>query len=106
VSRVNVLSVFRQLWCLRTRDWRDSLGIDTQTPADFAIQVTPERMPLQGNLDPQVLIVGGEAMDAAARDVIASFKGAPHVFNLGHGITPQATPENVERLINVVKARA
>lgn len=83
-----------------------ALGIDTQTPAAFAIAAAPEHMPLQGNLDPQALVVGGEAMDAAAREVIASFKGAPHIFNLGHGITPQATPENVERLIKVVKAGA
>ncbi|MBL8547228.1 MAG: uroporphyrinogen decarboxylase [Hyphomonadaceae bacterium] len=81
-----------------------ALGIDTQTPAEFAIQVAPERMPLQGNLDPQVLIVGGEALDRATRDVMHSFKSAPHIFNLGHGITPQATPENLERLIKVVKA--
>ncbi len=80
-----------------------ALGVDTQTPADFAIAATPEGMPLQGNLDPQTLIVGGEALDRAARDVVAAFKGAPHIFNLGHGITPEATPENLARLIQVVK---
>ncbi len=80
-----------------------ALGVDTQTPADFAIAATPEGMPLQGNLDPQTLIVGGEALDRAARDVVAAFKGAPHIFNLGHGITPEATPENLARLVQVVK---
>lgn len=83
-----------------------AIGIDTQTPADFAIQATPDRMPLQGNLDPQSLVVGGEAMDQAARDVLIAFKDTPHIFNLGHGITPQATPENMERLIKVVKGGA
>lgn len=83
-----------------------ALGVDTQTPAEFAIQVAPERMPLQGNLDPQALVVGGEALDRAARDVILAFQSAPHIFNLGHGITPQATPENMERLIKVVKGGA
>lgn len=80
-----------------------ALGIDTQTPADFAIKAAPKGMPLQGNLDPQTLVVGGEALDRAARDVIEAFKGAPHIFNLGHGITPDATPENMARLIQVVK---
>lgn len=80
-----------------------ALGIDTQTPAAFAIDAAPKNMPLQGNLDPQTLIVGGEALDRAARDVLAAFKGTPHIFNLGHGITPQATPENMARLIQVVK---
>jgi uroporphyrinogen decarboxylase len=83
-----------------------ALGVDTQTPADFAIEVTPEGMPLQGNLDPQTLIVGGEAMDRATRDVLAAFQSAPHIFNLGHGITPEASPENLARLIQVVKGGA
>jgi len=80
-----------------------ALGVDTQTPADYAIAVTPEGMPLQGNLDPQTLIIGGEALERAARDVLIAFKGAPHIFNLGHGVTPEATPENLARLIQVVK---
>ncbi|WP_229255086.1 uroporphyrinogen decarboxylase [Candidatus Viadribacter manganicus] len=80
-----------------------ALGIDTQTPADFAIQAAPSGMPLQGNLDPLALVVGGEALERAARDVLQAFKDAPHIFNLGHGITPQATPENMARLIQVVK---
>lgn len=83
-----------------------ALGVDTQTPADFAIEVTPERMALQGNLDPLALVVGGDAMDRAARDVIDAFKSVPHIFNLGHGITPDATPENLARLIHVVKGGA
>ncbi len=83
-----------------------ALGIDTQTMAAFAIEATPENMPLQGNLDPLALVVGGDALERAARDVLLAFKGTPHIFNLGHGITPQATPENMARLIEVVKAGA
>lgn len=80
-----------------------ALGIDTQIPASFAINAAPKGMPLQGNLDPLALVVGGEALERAARDVIAAFKDVPHIFNLGHGITPQATPENMARLIQAVK---
>ena len=80
-----------------------ALGVDTQTPAAAAIAAAPKGMPLQGNLDPLALVVGGEALERAARDVIEAFKGAPHIFNLGHGITPDATPENMARLIQVVK---
>jgi uroporphyrinogen decarboxylase len=83
-----------------------ALGVDTQTPADFATQVTPERFPLQGNLDPQTLVVGGEVLDRAARDVLIAFQSAPHIFNLGHGITPDATPENVAELVRIVKGGA
>jgi len=80
-----------------------ALDIDTKTPTAAAIAAAPKGMPLQGNLDPLALVVGGDALEKAARDVIEAFKGAPHIFNLGHGITPQATPENMARLIQVVK---
>jgi uroporphyrinogen decarboxylase len=80
-----------------------ALGVDTQTPADFAFKVTPDGMALQGNLDPQTLVVGGEALERAARDVLLAFKSAPHIFNLGHGITPEASPDNVAHLVRLVK---
>lgn len=80
-----------------------ALGVDTQTPADFAFKVTPDGMALQGNLDPQTLVVGGEALERAARDVLLAFKSAPLIFNLGHGITPEASPENVAHLVRLVK---
>jgi uroporphyrinogen decarboxylase len=81
----------------------NALGVDTQTTADFAFEVAPEGMALQGNLDPQTLVVGGNALEHAAREVLIAFKSAPHIFNLGHGITPQATPENLAHLVRVVK---
>ena len=83
-----------------------ALGVDTQTPPAFAIASAPPGMALQGNLDPQTLIVGGGALEDAAKDVLIAFRSAPHIFNLGHGITPDATPENVARLIQVVKGGA
>jgi uroporphyrinogen decarboxylase len=83
-----------------------ALGVDAQTPADFAIEITPERFPLQGNLDPLTLVVGGETLERAARDVLIEFQSAPHIFNLGHGITPDATPENLAHLVRIVKGGA
>jgi len=82
-----------------------AVGIDTQTSADFAIEEAPEGMPLQGNLDPQTLVVGGAVLEDAARDVIAAFELAPHIFNLGHGITPDASPDHVAKLVDIVKGR-
>lgn len=80
-----------------------ALGVDTQTSAAFAMKSAPKGMPLQGNLDPQTLVVGGAALEHAARTVIDAFQDAPHIFNLGHGITPQATPENLAHLVRLVK---
>jgi uroporphyrinogen decarboxylase len=81
----------------------DGLGVDYQTPAAFAREAAPARMPLQGNLDPQLLVAGGKFLEQGVQHVLEAFKGAPHIFNLGHGITPQATPENVAELVRLVK---
>ncbi|MEZ6022752.1 MAG: uroporphyrinogen decarboxylase [Hyphomonadaceae bacterium] len=83
-----------------------ALGVDTQTPADFAYKRAPDGMPLQGNLDPQAVVAGGEALRQAVHDVLIAFRSAPHIFNLGHGITPNASPENVAALVRLVKGGA
>lgn len=80
-----------------------ALGVDTQTPARFARAEAPAGMPLQGNLDPQLLIAGGVALERGAAQVLTAFKDSPHIFNLGHGITPQTPPENVAALIAQIK---
>jgi uroporphyrinogen decarboxylase len=82
-----------------------ALGIDTQTPARFAREQAPAGMALQGNLDPQLLICGGAALEAAARHVLEDFRGSPHIFNLGHGITPQTPPENLGSLLDIIRRR-
>ncbi len=81
----------------------DALGVDTMTPAAFAAEQAPPGMALQGNLDPMLLVAGGAALEEGARQVIEAFRGSPHVFNLGHGITPQATPEHLAALVDLIK---
>jgi uroporphyrinogen decarboxylase len=78
----------------------DAIGLDTSAPSSAAF---PPLMPAQGNLDPQLLVVGGEPLRRGVEDVIGHFRGSPHIFNLGHGITPEATPENVAELVRLVK---
>jgi len=82
-----------------------ALGVDYQTPAAFAREQAPAGMPLQGNLDPQLLVAGGKFLEQGAQHVVEAFKDGPHIFNLGHGITPQATPENVAELVRLVKGQ-
>jgi uroporphyrinogen decarboxylase len=60
-------------------------------------------MPLQGNLDPQLLAVGGAPLATGVRETLTVFRRAPHIFNLGHGITPDANPENVAALLRLVR---
>lgn len=80
-----------------------ALGVDTQTPAWFARAQAPAGMALQGNLDPQLLVCGGDALDKATREVVRAFRASPHIFNLGHGITPQATPDHVSAMLAAVR---
>ncbi|MDX2237645.1 MAG: uroporphyrinogen decarboxylase [Hyphomonadaceae bacterium] len=81
----------------------DAIGLDTSVSSHWAQTALPLNMPRQGNLDPQLLVVGGDALSQGVDDVIAGFAGAPHIFNLGHGITPEADPAHVAALVARVK---
>lgn len=82
----------------------DAMGIDETTSAHWAHRELPEGMPVQGNLDPMVLLAGGEALDRSVRDIMTGFEGRPHVFNLGHGIDKETPIEHVERLLQLVRS--
>jgi uroporphyrinogen decarboxylase len=81
-----------------------AIGCDTAMPLSLmAGALADQGIVVQGNLDPMLMIVGGEAMDRRARQIIDAMKGKRFVFNLGHGITPEASPDNVTRLLNVIR---
>lgn len=82
----------------------DAIGIDETTSVHWAHRELPEGMPVQGNLDPMVLLAGGEALDRAVRNITNGFGGRPHVFNLGHGIDKETPIAHVETLIETVRA--
>jgi uroporphyrinogen decarboxylase len=81
-----------------------AVGLDwTVDPRDARRRVGG-RVALQGNLDPAVLTAPEETVRARARDVLDAFGTSPgHIFNLGHGITPQARPEGVAALVDEVR---
>ena len=58
---------------------------------------------IQGNLDPIALIAGGAALDKAVDDILAATAGAPHIFNLGHGILPETPIAHVEQLLRRIR---
>lgn len=58
---------------------------------------------VQGNLDPSHMVTGGQPLIDATRAVVQAFSGGPHIFNLGHGITPDADPENVQLMVDTVR---
>ncbi len=84
----------------------DALGLDTGTPAAWARNALADGVCLQGNLDPQLLVVGGEAMLAEARALRRRLSGGPHIFNLGHGIVPETPPAHVEALSEMLRDEA
>jgi uroporphyrinogen decarboxylase len=60
-------------------------------------------VPVQGNLDPLALLVGGAALDRAVDNILEAFSERPFIFNLGHGILPQTPIAHVERMLARVR---
>lgn len=77
----------------------DAIGIDETVDPAWAHANLPAGMPVQGNLDPLALITGGRALDEAVDAILAAFRDRPHIFNLGHGILPDAPIAHVEHLL-------
>lgn len=84
----------------------DAVGVDETVDPRWIHRELPQDMPVQGNLDPLLLISGGQELADAARDVLQAFAGRPHVFNLGHGIDKSTPIANVERLLEIVRGSA
>lgn len=81
----------------------DAISLDWMTSLREARQVVGERIGLQGNLDPIVLKTNVHCIRKHVLQVLDSFGfGSGHVFNLGHGITPDILPENVAALVDAV----
>lgn len=80
-----------------------AVSLDTTVPLGIARDAIQRIGPVQGNLDPLLVVAGGEAMAAATREIVAAFSQRPFVFNLGHGIVPETPPEHVEQLVALVR---
>ena len=80
----------------------DCVGLDWTVPSKLARQIQAGGA-VQGNLDPLRMVAGGTALDEGVDEVLETLGQGPLIFNLGHGITPQADPENVTRLMERVR---
>ncbi|MDT1061638.1 uroporphyrinogen decarboxylase [Paracoccus sp. CPCC 101403] len=81
----------------------DCVALDNSVSADWAAAEVQKDGCVQGNLDPRLLVQGGDALETETRRVVRAFSGGPHIFNLGHGITPDADPDNVSRMIAAIR---
>ena len=81
----------------------DAIGLDWTTDIGKARSRVGKRVALQGNMDPAVLYASPERIRTEAADILKAFgQGSGHVFNLGHGITPEVDPEYVRVLVDAV----
>jgi uroporphyrinogen decarboxylase len=82
----------------------DAAGVDWTTDLRTARQAVDGKIALQGNLDPSALFAPPEVLRAETLRVLDSYgPGSGHVFNLGHGITPEVDPERVALLVETVQ---
>ncbi len=81
----------------------DAVGIDETIDPVWAARELPAGMPVQGNLDPLLLLAGGAELEKQALRVLDTFADRPHVFNLGHGIGQTTPIEHVGALLALVR---
>lgn len=81
----------------------NAVGVDETIDPVWAARELPEGMPVQGNLDPLLLLSGGAELEIQTLRVLEAFAGRPHVFNLGHGIGQFTPIAHVEQLLATVR---
>lgn len=82
----------------------DAVGIDETLDPHWVMANLRHDLPVQGNLDPLLLLAGGQALLDRTDAILRAFSGRPHVFNLGHGIGQHTPIAHVEQLVAAVRA--
>ncbi|SIO66705.1 uroporphyrinogen decarboxylase [Bradyrhizobium erythrophlei] len=82
----------------------DAVSIDWAAEPSLIRNKVQSRVAVQGNLDPLVLIAGGDALDRAVDDVLSNYAAGRLIFNLGHGIQPETPIAHVEQMVKRVRA--
>jgi len=85
------------------RTGADCVAVDDAVSAEWVARNVQVDGCVQGNLKSSHMVSGGEEMIRETRRIVAALSGGPHIFNLGHGITPDADPDNVQRMIDAVR---
>ena len=80
-----------------------AMAIDTTVQPDLAAKELQPLTCVQGNLDPMLMVIGGQPLIDGAKRICEAFSGGPHIFNLGHGITPDADPAHVDVLLKAIR---
>lgn len=80
----------------------DGIGVDTMTPL-VSLKDVWNKQCLQGNIDPALVVAGGQAMTDEAKRMLEVMDGSPFIFNLGHGFVPHTPIAHVEALMEVIR---
>ena len=81
----------------------EGISIDSALPAAWAARELQGQCTVQGNLDPLMLVCGGDVMRRESARILEVLGGGPFIFNLGHGIVPQTPPEHVAQLADLIR---
>lgn len=81
----------------------DCIALDDGVTADWAAEHVQSAGCVQGNLASSHMVTGGDTLVQETRKIVEALSNGPHIFNLGHGITPDADPENVQLMIDTVR---
>lgn len=82
----------------------DCVAVDDSVSAEWVAQHVQPDGCVQGNLKSSHMVTGGQALVDETRRIVRALQNGPHIFNLGHGITPDADPENVKLMIDTVRS--
>jgi uroporphyrinogen decarboxylase len=80
-----------------------AIGLDTTVPTSWAASTLQPKLPVQGNLDPMLLLVGGEGLAEGVRVILDDLGQGPLIFNLGHGVVKETPPDHVAALVAAVR---
>jgi len=81
----------------------DCVALDNSVDAEWAAKHVQVDGCIQGNLASRHMVSGGQDLIDETRAIVKAFSKGPHIFNLGHGITPDANPDNVQLMIDTVR---
>ncbi len=82
----------------------DCVALDNSVSAEWAAENVQVDGCVQGNLAPHHMVSGGQALVDETRRIVDTFRKGPYIFNLGHGITPDGDPKNVELMLKTIRA--
>lgn len=85
----------------------NALSLDWQCDIEVARNILPERMAIQGNLDPYLLYAPDELLESRVKNILKKMTGDPgYIFNLGHGIMPDMKPDKIKLVVDTIKKLA